>query len=301
MNCPHRFAWFRMAGATRSTLLSLVTVLGMASLQGQTREDGIGSGFYVTIQPSVFSGTSYPNQYEASLATGNAVKFNSYFAPQTFQSARLTFGPGFAVGWQTHSEWFVASLEVAYAWISHPDGSEQLLGSHFISDTSNGNSNMSHQLFLTSFSQTSRKNSEWDIRVILGILPFSDLDLCFYASYGLGHGWQSFHSSATEYAESRGYIVSNAGGVTWYDMGDYVGGGDWSRSTATHSFGFGAEMFLSTHLSVRLDYKLISASYTRDHVAVFGTPYVTYYRDGVEYSYTFANVISFGLTYSPGL
>ncbi|MFH1852861.1 MAG: hypothetical protein ABIA75_10980 [Candidatus Neomarinimicrobiota bacterium] len=235
------------------------------------------------------------------LATGNAIVNGSSFFPQGFNSPQPAPGLGCAVGWQTHLDWFLAALEGTYGQISHPDGSEQFEGSHHNVDTVNGDWYATHAILDLSFPQTERQNSEWEIRLILGVLPFKDLNLCLYGSFGIGHGRQSFHSAATEYGDSMGYAVTLASTATWYDMGEYKGAGDWSRSSSTHSFGLGAELFLFKRTSLKLDYKAIKASYTRYDVPVMGNFYVVYYKDQVDYKYTFANVISLGITYYLGM
>ena len=257
-------------------------------IYGQESSSESDGRFYITAHTSLFTGTTFPNVFDAYLATGPAAA-NSYYT-RTLNTPSGNFGFGGSVGYQAGGSSFSGSIELEFSMITHADEKETLEEENF-----NG-TNFTRQHFTTVFSQTKRKNSTLLANANLGIFPFESIDLGFYISVGVGYGWQSFHSDATAYAQSRGYNTKTVGQSDWFDIGDYNGNGNFSRASFVYLVGFGSELFVTEKISLKFYYKYIASSYTKENVLI-SSGAVNVYQDKKSYEYTFANKIAFGISY----
>jgi hypothetical protein len=291
----HRSLSQHLANNQSSLLLTLIMAFFVPDMIAQPTEHRTGMSYYAMIQSTTFSGSAFPQLYDAYLSTGfPSTNYNSFY-PMNFQSPKFKLGYGGGIGWHVHEAWFMGSIEIAYSWISHPNGTEVLQAQKVTPDSVHL---LAREYSNISFPQTARKNSAIDIGMRLGFFPSGKFNLCFYVSFGFGYGWQSFNSSAVSYAEKQGYNINTAGKSVQYDIGDYKGNGGWSRSSSVHFFGLGSEMFLKKNISLRLDYKALRSSYTRHHVLIAGgSGFVNVYQEEKDYSYSFANLFSLGILY----
>ncbi len=255
-------------------------------IEGQNLDDEPQNRYYITVHSGMFTGTSYPNVFDGYKATGSAPA--NYYYPRNFANPGGSYGFGGNFGYLMDGELLKISGEIEFSMITHSDDKETLEETNW--------SNYQTQSYTNVFTQSKRNNSIITANANLGIFPFTDFNLGFYVSIGFGVGWQSFHSEATAYAERKGYNVKMAAGYESHDLGDYSNGGDFSRSSFIYLIGLGSELFISRRISLKVDYKYIGSSYTRENVLISSGP-VNVYQDKKSYEYTFANKISLGASY----
>jgi hypothetical protein len=276
------------------TAVWIVALLGAVCVpslfaQEDFEEEAGRSGFYFSAHLPLFSRVAFPATYNAYKSIGGA-NIPASLALGTTANVNPNAGLGVGVGYQFRFKWLMMSAEAEYAFASASDGEEKLNEDVFYGAT-----------FTTvhtqrSFTQTGRKVSVIDLGLNFGVFPFRSFDLGFYVSAGGGYGRQSFNSPAAADAASNGYDINNLRNIDWFDFGDYAGGGTWNRGSFIYFFGLGAEYSISRLISLRLDYKHIASSYSRENVLISsGT--VNVYQSKKEYEYTFGNKFSIGLAF----
>lgn len=245
-------------------------------------------GFYLVLQAPFFSGVMFPTQYAAYRADGPAAANDMYLGEVTRLSAKPTVGLG--LGYKIRYRFIMFGVEAEWARASFADGREVLAEDTFTAAT------FTQRHFETDFTQAERTLDLLDVAFIFGVFPFRGLDLGFSFSAGGGYGRQSYRSPAVADAESRGYDVNGVREVDWFDAGDYDGGGAWSRGSFAYFVGLGSELFISRRLSVKLDYKYVASSYTRENVLI-SSGAVNVYQNKKGYEYTLGHRLSAGLAF----
>jgi len=260
-------------------------------VSNNAQTDSFPNRLYFGIQGVKLSGTEYPSRFDAykSSIDQNVKSYTNNF----FTVPDGKFGFGTLVGYQWREQVIVWGVEAEYFQSSYADGEEQLEEVIW-----NGVFLPSNQ-YSYKYNQTERRNSALTGNAMIGFFPFEDFQLGFYASIGFGIGWQSLKSAATDFADKRGYDVKETLNDTDYDLGEYDGNGVYSRSSLVYLLGGGAEFFVSAGISLKLDYKYVASSYTRENVLISGggggVPNV--YQKEKMFEYTFAHKLSLGVFY----
>ncbi|MFA7227733.1 MAG: hypothetical protein WC061_01760 [Melioribacteraceae bacterium] len=270
-------------------ILTTFLIFTMSSIirPQQIGEDLTGR-FYFTLQGNRISGAEYPNLFNAYKATGPAAH-NSYYVG-TLDAPSGSIGFGGALGYNAGPGIITFGYELEFSYIKHPDAKEMLEEDLF----DGSNFNMEH--YSTQFTQTGRQNTALLASGFFGMFPFSDFQLGFYISAGVGYGWQSFNSAATQYAGSKGYNTNTAGESDWFDLGNYEGNGDYSRGSVIYFVGLASEFYIMKNISLKLDYKYIASSYTKENVLI-SSGAVNVYQNSKSYEYTFASKLALGVSY----
>jgi hypothetical protein len=278
--------------ARRIAGFSLIFVMAGASglkAQDPAAEPEVRRGFYLSAGTALFSGLTFPSTFFTYKSIGGANVPDALYMGETVS---LSSRPGLALalGYEWRFKGLRMGGEIEYALAGGADGSEALEDDVYYGAT--------YTLVRTqrSFTQSGRKLSTIDLSLFMGLFPFRSFALGFNITAGVGYGRQSFTSPAVADAVGRKFDVNNLNGSTDFDFGTYDGNGSWHRGSAVYFIGAGFEVELSRRLSVRLDYKYVASSYTRENVLI-SSGAVNVYQESKGYEYTVGNKFSFGLNF----
>jgi opacity protein-like surface antigen len=263
--------------------------MNLEPLFSQNIEEESWLRYYISVGAAKFSGTEYPSRFDGYKATPDnysSLTNNFFTAPDG------KFGFNGVIGMYDREAIISWGIEVEFATSSYSDGPEQfeevIWQGVFLPQITNS----------FSFTQVERSNSYLSGNTFIGVFPFSDFNLGFYASIGFGMGWQSLKSNAVLFTENRGYNPKELAGDTDYDLGEYDREGKFSRSSFIYMIGAGLEYFISKNISLKFDYKYIGSSYTRKNVLISGGGGGhSVYQNEKTFEYTFANKLSLGFCY----
>jgi hypothetical protein len=279
----------RCGNTVMMTGLSILLVLAGASALFAQAEPEVRKGFFISAQTSIVSGIAFPTGYSTYRSIGGADVPDALGSGETGPVASR---PGFALA--VGYEWRIKALrmgaEVEGTFVSASDGTEHLrdvvyYGATYTQDDTE-----------RLFTQSGRKLSLVDLSFFMGLFPFRSFGLGFNVTAGGGYGRLSFTSPAVADAASRGFNPDLLNGQTDFDFGTYGGGGSWARGSFIYFVGLGAEYEISGRLSLRLDYKYVASSYTRENVLI-SSGAVNVYQDTKGYEYTVGNKFSLGLNF----
>lgn len=280
--------------ATAKLIAGFSLILVMTGAPGLLAQDDPGNpdvrkGFYLSAQTVLTSGMEFPKWFYTYKSIGGAnVPASLYAGDMGKVSSRPGFG--LAVGYEWRIKGLRMGAELEGAFVSVADSSERLFDTVYYGAT------YTQVNTERTFAQTGRKLSLVDLSFFMGIFPFRSFGLGFNLTAGVGYGRQSFTSPAFADAVSRGFDANNVKSQTYFDFGEYSGGGGWNRGSVIYFVGLGAEFEISRRLSIRLDYKYVASSYTRKDVLI-SSGAVNVYQDSVEYEYTVANKFTAGLNF----
>ncbi len=275
-----------------SVLLILTLVLAGASrlMAGEGSDDPESrKGFYLSAQGVLTSGTEFPLDFYTYKSIGGANVPDSLY---TGDMGKFSSRPGFglAVGYEWRLKFLRMGAELEGAFVSLADGAEILRDSVYYGAT------YTQVNTERSFTQSGRKLSLIDLSFFIGAFPFRSFPLGFNITAGVGYGRQAFTSPAFSDAVSRGFSPNNVKSQTYFDFGEYGGSGSWSRGSVIYFVGLGAEFDISPRLSLRVDYKYVASSYSREDVLI-SSGVVNVYMDRMDYEFTVANKFTAGLNF----
>jgi len=267
----------------------LLLLTGGASLFADNSDDGQRqrSGFYLSAQTAFMTSMTFPRAYRTYKSIGGAATPTAIYLDET---GAFSSRPGFGLagGYRVRTGWLTWGAEIEFQSVAVSDGPEVL--------TDDVWQDFETTETVRTFTQSGRSLWLLDFSAIFGAFPFRSFDLGFNVTAGAGYGRQSFTSPSVADAVGRGYDSSPLNGTESFDFGDYDGNGAWHRSSIVYFVGLGAEYELSRALSLRIDYKRVVSSYSRDNVLI-SSGAVNVYSDHVDYEYAVGNKFTIGLNY----